>query len=59
MGEKNNNNTVETTKLVYSFTILQAGKVACSITDDVTGIFHWHNPSGRTMALGFTLPQQK
>ena len=27
-------------------------KVACSIPDGVIGIFHWHNPSGRTMALG-------
>jgi hypothetical protein len=24
-------------------------KVAGSIPDDVTGIFHWHNPSGRTV----------
>jgi len=31
-------------------------KVAGSIHDDVTGIFHWHNPSGRTMALGSTQP---
>jgi hypothetical protein len=29
-------------------------KVAGSIPDGVTGIFHWHNPSGRTMALGLT-----
>jgi hypothetical protein len=29
-------------------------KVAGSIPDSVTGIFHWHNPSGRTMALGLT-----
>jgi hypothetical protein len=29
-------------------------KVAGSIPDDVTGIFHWHNPSGRTLALGLT-----
>jgi hypothetical protein len=29
-------------------------KVAGSIPDIVTGIFHWHNPSGRTMALGST-----
>jgi hypothetical protein len=29
-------------------------KVAGSIPDDVTGIFHWHNPSGRTMTLGLT-----
>ena len=27
-------------------------KVAISIPDDVTGIFHWYNPSGCTMALG-------
>jgi hypothetical protein len=31
-------------------------KVAGSIPDDVTGIFHWHNPSGCTMTLGLTLP---
>jgi len=26
-------------------------KVAGSISDGVIGIFHWHNPSGRTVAL--------
>jgi len=26
----------------------------CSIPDGVIGIFHWHNPSGCTMALGST-----
>jgi hypothetical protein len=31
-------------------------KVAGSISDGVTGFFHWHNPSGRTMALGSTQP---
>jgi hypothetical protein len=31
-------------------------KVAGSIPDYVIGIFHWHNPSGRTMALGSTQP---
>jgi len=31
-------------------------KVAVSIPDGVTGIFHRHNPSGRTMALGLTQP---
>ena len=31
-------------------------KVAGSIPDCVTGIFHWHNPSGSTMALGSTQP---
>ena len=30
--------------------------VAGSIPDGVTGIFHWHNPSNRTMALGSTQP---
>jgi len=29
-------------------------KVAGAILDDVIGIFHWYNPSGRTMALGST-----
>jgi hypothetical protein len=31
-------------------------KVAGSIPDDVTGIFHLHNPFGRTMALGSNQP---
>jgi len=31
-------------------------KVAGSIPDVVIGIFHLHNPSGRTMALGSTQP---
>jgi hypothetical protein len=31
-------------------------KVAVSIPDGVIGIFLWHNPSGRTMALGLTQP---
>jgi hypothetical protein len=30
--------------------------VAGSIPDGVTGIFHWHNRFGRTMALGSTQP---
>ena len=29
-------------------------KAAGSITDGVIGIFHWHNPLGRTVALGST-----
>ena len=29
-------------------------KVAGSISDGFNGIFHWHDPSGRTMALGLT-----
>jgi len=31
-------------------------KVAVSIPAGVIGIFHWHNPSDRTMALGSTQP---
>jgi len=31
-------------------------KVAGSIPDGVIGIFHWHNPSNRTMTLGLTQP---
>jgi len=31
-------------------------KVTDSIPDGVNGIFHWHTPSGRTMALGLTQP---
>jgi hypothetical protein len=29
-------------------------QVAGSIADGVIGIFQWHNPSGRTIALGST-----
>jgi hypothetical protein len=32
-------------------------KVAGLIPDGVIWIFHWHNPSGRTMALRSTQPQ--
>jgi hypothetical protein len=31
-------------------------KVAGSIPDGIIGIFHWHNTSGRTMALELTQP---
>jgi len=31
-------------------------KVAGLILGGVIGIFHWHNPSGHTMALGLTQP---
>ena len=37
-------------------TALQARKVAGLIPDGVTGIFHWHNPSGRTIARGLSQP---
>jgi hypothetical protein len=30
--------------------------VAGSTPDSVIGIFHWHNPSDRTMILGSTQP---
>jgi len=30
-----------------------------SICEDIIGIFHWHNPSGRIMALGSTQPLTK
>jgi len=33
-------------------------KVAGSIPAGVIGIFHWHNPSDRTMALGSSQPQK-
>ena len=31
-------------------------KAAYSIPDSVIAIFHWHNPSARTVALGLTQP---
>jgi hypothetical protein len=34
-------------------------KVAGLIPSGVTGIFHWHNPSNRTVALGSTQPVHK
>ena len=37
-------------------TALQAGRSRFRLPDGVIGIFHWHNPSGRTMALGSTQP---
>ena len=36
--------------------LCQNRKVAGSIPDGVIGIFHWHNPSDRTVALGSTQP---
>jgi hypothetical protein len=41
---------------VCSGCALQAGQSRGSIPDGVTGIFHWHNPSGRTMTLRSTQP---
>jgi hypothetical protein len=37
-------------------TMLQAGKVAGSIPNQVIRFFNWSNPSSRTMALGSTQP---
>jgi len=31
-------------------------QVASSIPDGIIGIFHWHNPSSCTMALGLAQP---
>ena len=45
--------------IIFSFskcTYSLCRKVAGSIPDGVIGIFDWHNPSGRTMALGLTQP---
>jgi len=36
--------------------LVEALRYKRSIPDGVTGIFHWRNPSGRTMALGSTQP---
>jgi hypothetical protein len=37
-------------------TVVEALRYAGSIPDCAIGIFHGHNPSDRTMALGSTLP---
>jgi len=37
-------------------TVLQATSYEGLIPDGVIRIFHWRNPSGRTMALGSTQP---
>ena len=44
--------------LVYiaQFYCATSRKNAGSISDGVFGIFHWHDPSGRTMALELTQP---
>jgi hypothetical protein len=41
---------------ICTYQQLYFGSFAGSIPDDVIGIFHWHNPSGRTVALGSTQP---
>ena len=40
----------------YGAAVAQLVEAAGSIPDDVTGILHWHNPSGRTKTLGSTQP---
>ena len=42
--------------MTYSCYCATSRKVAGSIPDGVIGIFHWRNPSRRTMALGVTQP---
>jgi len=37
-------------------TLLRVGRSWGSISDGVSGIFHWHNPSSRTMAVGSIWP---
>jgi hypothetical protein len=46
----------DTVLIMQSFHFATSRKVAGSIPDGVIGIFHWFNPSGRTMALGSTQP---
>jgi len=52
-NNNNNNNTRWRSSLRHCAT---TRKFAGSISDGVVGIFHWHNPSSRTMALGLTQP---
>ena len=37
-------------------TALQAGRSRVRFPNGVVGSFHWHNPSGRAMAMGSTQP---
>jgi hypothetical protein len=43
----------------FGYTLLHYRKVAGSIPSGVIGLFHWRNPSGRTMALASTQPLTK
>ena len=47
---------VHNTATVQLQAIATSRKVAGSIPDGIIGIFHWYNPSGRTMALGLIQP---
>ena len=51
-----NNLSLPTKSDIYLDFIHLHVKVAGSIPDGLNGFFHWHNPSGRTMALGLTQP---
>jgi hypothetical protein len=42
--------------ILNSTSLYRSQKFAGSIPDGVIGIFHGHNPSGPTMALGLTQP---
>ena len=42
--------------VVYSILCAINRKVAGPNPDGIVGTFHWHNPSGRTMAPGSTQP---
>jgi hypothetical protein len=42
--------------IMYATCFDTSRKVAVSIPDGITEIFHWQNPSGSTMVLGFTQP---
>jgi hypothetical protein len=45
-----------TCRAVGRGTAIQVGRSRVRFPKGVIGIFHWHNPSGRTMALGLTQP---
>ena len=42
----------ELLEITEGHSVAQLVEVAGSIPDSVIWIFHWHNPSGRTTALG-------
>ena len=42
--------------IIIGHAVATIWQVAGSIAGGVIGIFQWHNPSGRTMALGSTQP---
>ena len=56
-------NFISLVHMIFTFYTTNVGdrgatnrKVPVSIPDGVVGIFNWHNPSDRTMALGSTQP---